>query len=64
MEAIFLSEQMRKSRKYPERARGCSLKDSSFSRLRGKNDFAVLRKKHLFLHILGTLKATDKRKNV
>ena len=64
MEAIYLSEQMHKSRKYPERAQGCSLKDSSFSRLQGKDDFAVLGKKHLFQHILGTLKATDKRKNV
>jgi hypothetical protein len=64
MEAIYLSEQMHKSRKYPGRARGCSLKDSSFSRLRGKDDFAVSGKKHLFLHILGTLKAIDKRKNV
>jgi len=64
MEAIYLPEQMHKSRKYPERARGCSLKDSSFSRLQGKDDFAVLGKKHLFLHILGTLKAKDKKKNV
>jgi hypothetical protein len=52
MEAIYLSEQLHNHGNVRSGLKvGCSLKDSSFSRLRGKDNFAVLGKKHLFLRI-------------